>query len=52
MKINEYNTFQVLFSVTLKRTLNLHLTNFVETLYSASTENKKSPNSVGNQSFS
>lgn len=35
MKISEVSYFQGLFAVTLKKPLNLHLTYFVETLYSA-----------------
>ena len=49
----KYDVYQGLFIWPQKKTLNLHLTYFVETLYSASPQtNKKSPNSVGNQSFS
>lgn len=48
MKIGEVTTFQLPFSVVL----NLHLTNFIEALYSTfATNNKKSSNSVENQSF-
>lgn len=39
----KYYTFQVLFYCPKKRTLNLHLTNFVETLYSASARKRKKP---------
>jgi hypothetical protein len=53
MKIGEVTTFQLPFSVVLKKQQNLHLTNFIEALYSTfATNNKKSSNSVENQSFS
>ena len=37
----KYYAFQVLFYLTLKRTLNLHLAYFAETLYSASPQTNK-----------
>ena len=48
----KYDVYQGLFIWPQKKTLNLHLTYFVETLYSASPQtNKKNSNSVENQSF-